>query len=221
MISWNDPETYVDAVDIEKRGRGAVELLKDLIVKRETEYEKLSSMFLKSLKRPIQLLPRQQQAIDLANQAKALGITETIYISEQLDINRHSAYKLLRRAEDRLLIITYQSNTKMETYEHEQAIYSDARLRVSQHDIDRVVRGRTITCLTQPQNIDSCNGRASAYYGICRPCYETFTNTRYYPDGIPEWVQKMVNMNRKEQRDLARDYIQDIRLNPMDIHDVA
>lgn len=221
MTWWHDPEKFVDAVDIEKHGGGAVQLLRDLIVKRTTEYDKISQLFFDALSKPITLLPRQQTAIQLADEAKLLGITETSYISQKLGINRHSAYKLLRRAEDRLLIITFQSNKKMETYSDSVAFIDDTRMKVSKQDIFKRVKNRRVSCPTQPFNADKCDGDCFAHFGICRPCLLTFDDLSRYPDGRPDWVQLLINTTRKEAREQARQEIINMRLNPLDIHDVA
>lgn len=215
------PERWVDAVDIQMRGKASVDVLQDLIVKRSTEYGRFKKLFFRAMSNKMTLLPRQQQAIDLANEAKALGITESTYISEKLGIQRQPALRLLKRAEERLTIITYQNDEKMVPFDRQQAIYDDTRLQVTQDEIDNVLRGRWVTCLTQAENEDHCKGHARAYFGICRPCYETFTNKRYYPDGMPEWVEFLIRDNRKEQREQARQDIINRRTKRINIDDVS
>jgi len=209
--TWYDsPEHWVDGTDIDKMGRRAVEVLRDLIVNRHTEYNRFKYLFLRSLKNGIHLTRRQQQAIDLAIEARTLGITESTYIAEKLGIHRTNAYQLLRRADERMYFITYQNEIKIATFDDSMAIHSEHNTRttidIPNDDIDNVVSGRYVDCPTKPY-VDECQGRAPARFGLCRTCYETYNNKKWYPDGMPEWVKELANSVRREARQEAREYL--------------
>ena len=67
---FSDPMRFVDAEDIEDMGMSAINLLRDLIVKRPVELGTLRSLFKRSLKQPIHLLPSQLETMRLADEAK-------------------------------------------------------------------------------------------------------------------------------------------------------
>ena len=190
------PEKWLDADDIDKRGKWAIEILKDMIVNRHVEYSRFRKLFFRSLTNPIVLLPRQQQALDLATYARLHGLTETTYISEQLSINRHSAYKLLKRAEERFCIIAWRDGEKMETFDDSVALYHEGgvKIELSRADIMKEFAGLSVTCPTQPCNTN-CYGVANARYGLCSSCKDLYGTIQEERD---EWVQALVRDVRRE-----------------------
>lgn len=222
MEWYHDPERYVDAVDIEKHGKGAVQLLHDLIVNRHTEHEKLAKMFFTALSRPVRLIDSQKETLRLAMEARKMGLNEAQYLVHKLGIHQSSAYRRLETLNNRMRIITYQNEVKTANFDDNQAIDNDTRMKITNAQKDAVIGGWRIECLTKNENPDTCKGVARAYFGLCSSCYNTyFKNPRYYPDGPPDWVEFLILDNRKEQRALAAEYIRDMRLNPLDITEVA
>ena len=196
------PDSWVDAVDIDEMGKKAIELLRDMIVKRPTEYGRFKMLFLRAMSNKLTLLPRQQKVLELAQEAKRLGVTETTYISDKLGINRFSAYKALRRAEDRFIVLNYQNGTKMETYDNNMAIRSEdvKKFELPMSDIDNMIKHQLVACPTY-KYYDGCSGTAYVRLGLCPECHEHFKNMR---GGEPEWVTYLRNEMRVEARKEAR-----------------
>lgn len=197
------PERWVDAVDIQLRGKASVDILRDMIVKRNTEYSRFKKLFLRAMSNAITLLPRQQIVIDLANQARQMGITETTYIAENLGINRHSAYKALKRAEDRLIIITYQNDEKMETYGDSIPFDDESRIEIEKRDIKRVYAGMIIDCPGNGANL-TCLGSARVRYGLCSECAQEYGR---HQEDRPEWLQKLVRLVQRQMWSEAKDIV--------------
>lgn len=213
---WMMPDSFVDALDIEKLGKGAIELLRDMVVSRPTEFGRLRKLFLRSLKRPITLLPRQEKAIVLANEARQLGFTETVYVADKLGINRHSAYKLLQRAEQRLLIAEIQNglSTKMETSDDNMGIYSDtqAKIDIDASQIDKIYGGLMVDCAV-------CQKRCRAKYAICHECATTYGKTQ---DEREYWLQELIKDIKRVARQDAKQIYFDQRYGVnMDVSEVG
>ena len=216
------PNAWVDAIDIEEQGKQAIHLLRDMIVKRPTEYSRFKKLFYRAMNNKITLLPRQELVLSLAIEAKLLGITETTYVSEKLGINRFSAYKALKRAEERAIVINYQSELKMETFDQSMAIDSiSTGVEIPMSEIDSKIYYDTTACPTMPYN-NSCTGTAYVRFGLCPKCHEHFKDKKRYPDGIPDWVVFYRNSIRIEARKEARHALALEKYGTnIDVHEVA
>ncbi len=194
------PESWVDAIDIEEMGKGAIALLQDMIVSRPVEFGRFKKLFYRAMTNHITLLPRQRTVLNLAEEAKRLGLTETTYISDKLGINRFSAYKALRRAEDRLIVMNYQNESKMETYDMSSSIYTEQpAIKLSDSKTNTIAASLKFDCPTQPDNPKYCTGTASGQYGICYACSEKYGKNKAdrHTKGYG-WVNEIVAMARKE-----------------------
>ena len=203
---WLDTLKWVDAGDIEKMGIGVLQTLRDLVVSRPTEYGRFVSLFRKSLKRKVKLTTRQQEAWVLAQEADLKGITRTRYISDQLGIHRQSAWELLKRAEDRLIVIEFQKDQKILTYGVSVPIYGDSgrKIQLPAREVKQR-REKIVVCPTKAYN-DHCAGVASSRFGICHSCSEIWGKTQA---DRPPWVQFLIRDNERMRYADAKDRLFD------------
>lgn len=201
---YESPERWVDALDIQEQGKHSIVLLKDLIVNRVTEYSQFKQLFLRALQRPMTLLPRQQTAIMLADEALELGVTVSAYISEQLDISPQASRRLLHRAEARQMIISYQEIAKMFPFDSSIPIYSEGqqKIELDASETKRLKAGLRVPCPAKPYNFDDCAGTASAKYGLCYSCANIFGKTQAER---PEWLQFLIQDNDNQLYQDAKD----------------
>jgi DNA-binding Lrp family transcriptional regulator len=196
---YENPERWVDALDIQEQGKHSIQLLIDMIVKRPTEFSRFRRLFLKALNNRMVLLPRQKIVLDLALEAKQLGKTETTYISETLGIHRQTAWENLRRAEDRQIIINYQLETKTLTFDTSMAIRSEETVKIElpMTVIDNMIKNDRVACPTS-NYFDGCSGMAYVRLGLCPECHE------HFKDDMPEWVTFLRDDMRTSARKEAR-----------------
>lgn len=120
--TWHrNPYKWVDDEDLflgtrEAKQRG-YRFFASLNLFRPTEYAALVRLFHRALSGydVERLTPRQTQAVLLAHEARLQNKTPSTYVANKLQINRHSAYKLLKRAD----------LSKMETSEGVSPLYSE------------------------------------------------------------------------------------------------
>lgn len=205
MEWYHDPERYVDAVDIEKHGKGAIELLRDLIVNRHTEYSKLADMWFDALGKPVRLIDSQQETFRLAREAQQLGLTESLYIAQQLGISQRAAQYRLKTLDNRMKIITFQSSQKTFVYGDSIPFFSEssASVQLDKNEIKRAYAGMMIDCPTHGAN-PSCLGIARVQYGLCSECASVYGR---HQDARPLWLQEDIKLLQRQAWSEAKETV--------------
>lgn len=225
VIEWYEsPEAWVEGEDIKRLGKWAFLALRDLIVKRKSELTSFEHLFQSALNNKVSLTRRQQKAMEYADEAIRLGLTETTYVAQKLGINRHSAFKLLNRAHDRMIFITYQSNIKMETFHDSTGIYSDTppKIELDNDEIFRIQAGLKYDCPCSGLN-PKCKGTANGRFGLCYPCSKTYgANKEERLMNGYEWVQAMVaDIKAQAYKDAEKILFERQHMINLDISDIA
>lgn len=198
---WAQAESFVDADDIVRMGSGAVELLRDLVVSRPVEFGRMKKLFLRALKNPVLLLPRQKRALYLAEEAICWNYNVYEYVGDQLGIKPDSAYRLLRRANEKALLL--EILPKMSEFEANVHYIDNGiqnKFELPRDEVNKIRDGLSVACPTRPYN-PRCNGIAPARYGICFECRDTFLKG----DDLPEWVVALVRDTRLEAYQEAKE----------------
>ena len=185
------PQHFVDFDDFEKRGKDAVQILRDLIVARPTEFDTLKRMFYRAI-RSYGLTWKQAEALHHARVARDLGQTESVYVASRMGINRHSAWKLLSRAEQSVSIETLINNPKMETFTNNLGIYSDTRTKIdiTAATVDKVTGGMLVDCVV-------CGKQCRGKHCVCYACSKAYGSTK---EERPHWLNEAVKMAKAEAR---------------------
>lgn len=195
---WLNPYKWVDEGDLvvggELRLGRAIAVLTDTMVMRPTDQTVMVNGVAVAVK-TAGLTRRQSAALEVAR--LAVNQTATIAVAKALDINRHSAYKLLQRAgaitpnrEQRTS--TGTRTVKMETSERKFAIGYSAS--VSETDIQRVLGGMYVACVACGKK--GCRPR----YCLCRECWELYGSPDKRAEVTRRWLDPLISMARSQAR---------------------
>jgi nucleotide-binding universal stress UspA family protein len=209
---WTSILRWIDVADLWD-GAEAKAWFYDLLVKRPTEFTVLVSLFMVAYKaygrHGGELTARQQQAVDLADKARRLGVNEAQYVSDRLGIQIDPARRLINRAKERQAIakmVVFAENP----YTHDRAKYHGP----TERDIQRKMSAHRHKCPGKGWN-DDCEGHAYGDRGLCWPCYN-----RYGFEGErPAWLAYLVEDNRKRARQWAIDSLVVIQVGDDDEFD--
>lgn len=190
-LKWVDEFDLFD-LDGSLNKQRAIDILKDKHVSRPSDDSVMARGIFNSTY-AAGLTRKQQSAVDLAREAMVAGQTATVYVAEQLGINRHSAYKLLQRADARL------PQPKMETSGLNFDRISNARSRISEQAIQRVIAGMKVECA-------GCGERpAPARTALCHECIRQYGIEGERPERTVAWLDPMIRLARQEARKRAID----------------
>lgn len=189
-LKWVDDDDLFDVTGALTMHR-AIDVLKDKLVHRPADEATMTRGLMRSAKAH-GLTRKQQSAVDLAREAMVAGQTATLYVAEKLNINRFSAYKLLKRADAKI-------QPKMETFAPKFDIYSKARVKIAESDIQRVLAGMKVDCA-------GCGEKpAPARTCLCYGCLKKYGMDGERPAITAGWLDKMIRITRHDARKRAID----------------
>lgn len=185
---WMNPYKWVDEADYWDGDRltirRAVDVLTDTLVERPTDKD----VMVRGIRRAVgsgKMTHRQESAVEIARQAAALGQTATTAVAAALGINRHSAWKLLSRADGRA------APPKMET---SRKIFAIDDVRVSERDIQRIMATMRVDCAACGR--PGCSTR----YALCRSCFDTYGPAGERGERTARWLDPLISMTRATAR---------------------
>ncbi len=206
---WWSVLRFVDVDDLATEGRGAAIFFLDLLVNRPTEFTAFLSLFLPAYAAWTAtggLTARQEQAAAHATTARARGLNEARFASEQMGIHISAAYKLLARGRAKQEMATILS------FAH--VIYRRDAQPPTEAQIKRKMAAHRVVCPGKGWS-DNCSGHATGRFGLCWSC-----NSFYGIDGErPAWLAYLVEQNRLEARQSAIDALTTVAVGDSDDFD--
>lgn len=172
---WLNPFKFVDDDDILVHKRNAKIFFYDLLVNRQTEFRTLIVMFMAAYNNldedAVQLTSRQSQAVSLARQAMVIGEPPVKYVSQRLNIDKSNASRLLKRANFKLEIATFDDLFAVYDSSEHQTYYAPTEREIQ-------AQKARMTRICAADGTPGCKGTTRGQFALCLPCSEKFGKQR-------------------------------------------
>lgn len=177
---WLNPFKFVDEDDILVHKREAKVFFYDLLVNRQTEFRTLIVMFMAAYNNldedAIQLTHRQEQAVSLARYAMISGEPPVKYVAQHLNIDKSNASRLLKRANFKLEIATFDD--LFHVYVDDDSVNTWSP---SEQQIKAQMAKMTRECAAS--GTPKCKGTTRGRFALCLPCSQHYGAIR------EDWVK--------------------------------
>ena len=181
---WLNPFKFVDEDDILVHKRQAKIFFYDLLVNRKTELRTLIVMFMAAYNNldedMVQLTHRQTQAVSLARYAMVSGEPPVKYVAQHLNIDKSSASRLLKRANFKLEIATFDD--LFHVYVDDDIVNTWSP---SEQQIKAQMAKMTRECAAS--GTPKCKGTTRGRFALCLPCSQHYGAIR------EDWVKPRTN----------------------------